>query len=381
MKKLLYLAYFSGIFLVACYSYRTPEYNFDMLPYIALVVKMENKDIPTIHRATYQSVRENVPPEIYQRLTDSVNPYRKKMKENAAYFFGQLPFYMIKPFYTALIYLFYKAGSSLPHATVLPSIIAYLLTSLLLLYWLEKYLSLAPAVILGLLILFSSPFLAVARMSTPDGLSALLLFSAVYFILEKPAPLPLFLLLAASLFARLDNVIACFGLLTLSLFAEGNRKISLRLYFSITIALALCYFLITLSTRSFGWSPFFYNSFRAAGSHFPNWLSYVKEGLYYSHLVPLFLLFVLLLIPFSRDSWIARRHGAAASQAAGPDNGFDRSLTLVLLAILIARFLLYPDPADRYYIAYYEIALILLVRKLCLSEVFLKPAHSQNRKP
>ncbi|MHA4806580.1 hypothetical protein ACX0G9_00665 [Flavitalea flava] len=360
MKKLLYFSYLAGIVLVACYSYKKPDYNFDMLPYIALVVKMDNKDIRSVHRITYQSVWEKVPPGTYRRLTDSVNPFRRKMSEDPLFFSSQLPFYMIKPFYTGLIYLFYKTGLSLPHATVMPSILAYLLTGLLLLHWLENYLSLSSAVVTSLFTLFSAPFLGAARMSTPDLLSGLFLFSAFYFILEKPKTLPLFLLLALSVFTRVDNIIGSICLLTLFAFTSGKEKISLWQYLSLLILLVLCYFSITISTRSFGWSPLFYPSFRASDPHFRNGLSTLIEGLYYSHSLLLLFVLVLLLLsypPFRSDQFRSDHFRS------------DRSFILVILGIIVIRLMLYPDPADRYFLAYYLAALILIVRRWQLKGV------------
>jgi hypothetical protein len=365
LKTVVCIFYFLSISLAAIYTYKKPEYNWDMLPYMALVLNMDYKDEAFIHQAVYNNAKQNIPPKDYAKLVDSSNSYRKRMHETSSVFFTQLPFYIVKPLYLSLVYLFYKAGIALPHATMLPSITAYLLMSILLWRWLQKYLPFYTATAVSLCILLSAPLLGVAAMSGPDGLSAILLFGSLYFILEKPRVFPLFILLIAAIFTRVDNFIAGAGILSLLAFrkdtgsgAPGDTKpISTLLYSSLLLAMAGCYFLITLPVRHYGWSLFYYPAFASHYNFSVLWSNFLN-GLYHSH----FSLFVLLLL------WILLDGPALPGQIT-----IDRQLALTILLIMLARFILYPELSDRFNIPYYLAAIILFARK---RGPFAKTTHS-----
>jgi hypothetical protein len=361
---LICVIYFFCISLVAFYSYKKPEYNWDMLAYMALVVKMGDKNINEIHSITYESAKENIPAEAYQRLTDSSNAYRKKMKESPADFYQQLPFYIVKPLYVIFVYAFYKTGFSLPASTVLPSIVAYFLIGILLLYWLQKCLAVFYAATASLLVMLSPPVLAVARMSTPDCLSALLMFSAFYFIVEKPRFIAMFILLTASVFARVDNIIVFSAILFLLVFANKKEfRISAARYIFMLLLLIVFYFCITSTARNFGWNILYYPSFLhylnlSRGFHTSfsvrEYLkliySAVVTGLYHSY-IAFFLLMVSLM--FYKNGII---HFSRL--------GFEKLFSVTIVIVIAIRFVLHPDISDRFYIAYYLMIIILFVRML-----------------
>src|ERR1700722_1366719 len=162
--------YFFVLLVAAFYSFKKPEYNWDMLPYMALVLKADNADIKTVHDLIYQKAKQNLPSLTYQNLAGA-NDYRKKMSEDALAFNNQLPFYVVKPLYVWVVYMFYKSGFSLTASTILPSIFAFLLCGILLYYWLKKYIGEVYASGMSLFVMLSPPILSTARLSTPDLLS------------------------------------------------------------------------------------------------------------------------------------------------------------------------------------------------------------------
>src|SRR6187549_2702655 len=118
----IYLVFLSCLLPAAIYFYKKPAYNFDMLGYMALVVKIDKPNtIARIHEITYSSARQNIPPEEYKKLTENP-PYRKTFESDPSEFSKVLPNYVVKPLYIWLCWLFYKSGSSLPMATAMPSI-------------------------------------------------------------------------------------------------------------------------------------------------------------------------------------------------------------------------------------------------------------------
>jgi len=97
-----------------------------MLAYMALVVKMENKDINEVHKITYSSAMQNIPTDDYDKLIGG--NLRKGRAESSAEFSSVLPFYAVKPLYVWSSYIFYKAGFNLP-------VSRYSLYSSLFAYW------------------------------------------------------------------------------------------------------------------------------------------------------------------------------------------------------------------------------------------------------
>jgi hypothetical protein len=359
---LVYVLYFFCLLPVAIFAFKKPYYNWDMLPYMAIVVKMEHSDINQIHKITYQSAKDNIPSQEYDYLVANSSEYRKKMAESAVDFYQQLPFYVVKPLYIGSVYLCYKAGYSLPKSTVLPSIISYLLIGLLLFYWLSKYFKLLFACAGGLLIMFSIYMVSIARESTPDCLSAFFIFSAIYFIVEKPSVKFMFLFFLLAIFTRLDNVITCFIILSfLTFIGKWKKEISLRKYLLLSLLIILLYFSITFLTTAFGWSIFYYPTFASSFdlSHsfhatfpFEQYLelmySKALTGMVFSQLTTFLLIILLILYP-----WPAKLQSL----------NFDQLFSLLMILIIIVRFVLFPNISDRFYIAFYLVTLILLIRK------------------
>ena len=122
---LVYFTFLVCLLPVAYFTYKHPAYNFDMLGYMALVVRMDQtKDLGKVHTITYENARRIVPAEEYKKLTETP-AFRKKFASDPLQFQKILPIYSVKPLYIGMCWLFYKAGFSLPAATVMPSILAY----------------------------------------------------------------------------------------------------------------------------------------------------------------------------------------------------------------------------------------------------------------
>jgi hypothetical protein len=372
MKNLFKAAYVLCITVVAIYCLKRPLYNWDMLPYSALILKMDGYDAKKAVAYTYESARQNVPSGPYHLLTDSTNAYRYNLANDPEAFNEQLPFYVVKPLYTSLAYLAYKAGFSLPQATLVPSFISYLLMGFLFFHWLSSYLRFSISFFVSLLIMISSPLIEVAKLSTPDCLSALLLFGSFYFIIEKPS-LPLTLVcLCLSVFARMDNVISCLLLITaIYLSRNWDRELSLRIFLLIIGLFIFCYTMVGLIAWQYGWSIFFYNDF--ANHLHPTYGSMSDFGfkdyfrLMYEHMMSAinrsyFTIFMALHVLNIGRSFLSKKLS------------FDKLFALLIPTILFIRLILYPDISDRFYIAYYLVIVVLLVKNFTplfqLSSVF-----------
>ncbi len=360
-----YLIYFLCLIPIGVFSVKKPAYNWDMLAYMALVIRVEQRDINQIHAMTYDNAKQNIPAEAYVMLTGNPSSYRRRMAENAIDFYGNLPFYTIKPLYTGLTYLFYKIGFSLPFSTVLPSILAYMLIGLLLFHWLKKYIKVFFALAAGLFLMYSIEIVNLGRTSTPDCLSGLLLLAAFYFILEKRSLLFAFPFLVVSVFCRLDNIInSCFILYFLTVTDKWEKKISFKQLILMLGILFGCYFTITYTTaRDFGWNILYYPKliqYFDVSYQFQHSFSLKKYlELAYSHAftallssnLVLFLFIVLLLLinplPVRFNQF-----------------NLEQLFCLILVLIIVIRYVLYPNLDDRFYIAFYLTILVLLVKKI-----------------
>ncbi|MFC0773518.1 hypothetical protein [Terrimonas alba] len=350
------------LLLIAIYAYRRPLYNWDMLGYIALVIQKTHKDVNEIHQKTYSSVKEVVPETNYT-LQIAGNERRKRWAAYPNEFYSILPFYAIKPAYVELVNLAYKMGCSLPIATVLPSILAYILIGFLVFYWLAKYLKFLFAFLVSLFIMYSEPLISLARLSTPDALSALLLLFSFYFIIERPSLKWIFFSMALSIFTRLDNIIPCVCILSfLFLSKNWQNKMQLKSYIIMLSAFIVFYFGITTATlKPFGWNVFYYPTFirhvNLSGIEYSHFSLAGYLELLYSRLitsllhfnVPLFLLFLLFLL-LPSDSRFRKFT-------------FAQQLSLLLGVLILLKFILFPDLSDRFNISYYLVFIILFAKR------------------
>lgn len=364
MRNTIWLSlYLISIFLAGLYAFKRPYYNWDMIAYMAVVVGYDHPDPNYVHDTVYDIAKQQIPGSTYRLLIDGGIEFRKRMVENSNEFYRQMPFYTVKPLYTRFIYLIYKTGVPLIQATVLPSLIGYLLIGILLIRWIKRYLKFPYAILFCLLTMLSAPMWDIARSSTPDCLSAFLVLSAMYFVLEIKSMTLTFIFLFFSILCRLDNVIP--AVMIISLLAFSNKweyKLSVKKYSMMLLLISITYLFITLSTRHFGWNILYYPTFLKSLNlsytfqpqfHFSDYIalgiSQIMTGLFFSH----FLLFmVLALLSFTGKSTPTLR-----------TLDFEQLFLCTVIAIMFIRFVLQPVSSDRFYIAYYLVILILLVKR------------------
>lgn len=369
-KRIFFVVFAVCIFPACLFAFRRPYYNWDMLPYMAIVLKIDQPhlNVKDIHTLTYHIASQQVPGPEYGYLIQST--YRERMAKDAAAFYGQLPFYTVKPLYIGMIYLFYKTGFPLTKSTVFPSIIAYFLMGLLLLYWLRKYIEL-PFSFLGSLLIMYTPFMiSTARLSTPDAVSSLLLFAAFYFIIEKPSVILVFVFLQLSIFARLDNIITSLLILSFLFIArKWQKRISLPQYGIMVGCLVLSYFVITwFAVRPFGGNITYYPDFAStlnlayqhhAGFSFKDYValmySHAITVVVYQHFTFFAFLAFLVIVPAFMNRYKIR---------------FEQWFIVLLTFIILIRFIVFPDLEDRFYISFYLCILILLVKQYTKRNVF-----------
>jgi hypothetical protein len=320
-------------------------------------VVLEYEDSENVHEHVYAIAKNELPPSALEQLTDTTHTYRSTVFHSAETFKQQLPFYVVKPFYTRLVQVFYKSGLPLTKATMMPSLIAYFLMAMLLLYWLEKYFSVLVAAIAAFAIVIWSPILMISRTSGPDALSALLLVGTLYCMLEKRNEAIMYFLLLLSILARLDNILPAVLFIAVHVYYKQHAwKQRIKTGAVLMTGCFLSYFFVAALATNYGWNNFFYSDFyhhlnpeynMDTTFTIQGYLALVKSqfmtGLYYSQL-PLF--FFLSL------AWITFRRRVES----------DTMLIAAIWVIIIVRFILHPVVADRLYVGYYLVILMIVFK-------------------
>ncbi|HVX25623.1 MAG TPA: hypothetical protein VHB70_04740 [Parafilimonas sp.] len=259
-RKFIYL-YALIIFAITVVLGTVPDYNWDMLPYMSIVQKMDGvSSFDQIHETTYSTAQKNLPPKKYKDLVDARDPYRKKMAEDANAFKTQLSFFDIKPVYLIIIFLFYKLGISLTYATVLPSLISFFFINLLSYFWYRKF-NLSFKNLIAVLLVACAISIPLATRSNPDTLACLFLLIGSYLFLETNKLFLCVLFLILSILTRPENVIFSFLLFGIILVGKWKKKIPFYISVGYLLIMAAIYFLIMRNTDYPGWNNLFYHAF------------------------------------------------------------------------------------------------------------------------
>ncbi len=369
----LLLCLYCCILVFACtYSHKKPNYNWDMLPYMVVMLYYDHTDFNAAHDKAYTIIKEQVPEKEYKLLTDTTHAYKKRVMESADALRQQIPYYVVKPLYTGMCYLFYKAGVSLTQATIWPSTICYFFIGLLVFFWLQKYFSTGFSFAVSLTIMFSGPVFSIAFLSTPDALSGLMLLLAVFFLVEKKSVTTSFIFLLLAVASRIDNAIPAIFILTAVRFSNNQDiPFNTKKFVMLSVIICFTYLLITLNATFFGWSLLFYtnvakqlNPGNIVHSSFvlQEYIGLVKAqfmfGLGFSSISMFVFLTILLcwgkpLFNFNRLT-------------------IEQALAVMFIMAIIIRFILEPHIVERIYVPYYVSILIFVSKKYSPAENKLK---------
>lgn len=248
LKSLGALVAFAVLISLACLrAYRYPQYSLDGLSYMANVVAMKGASIREIHETVYREAQSRIPAPVFAHLTGN-DPAEPITEANSArdravnpYHFAEyLPCFAIRPGFTELLYvLHYWLGVSLLKAVIFVPVVSFWLLGWIILAWTSRHIALPYACIISFLVLLTPPMLDdLARGTTPDSLSTLVMLASMFLLFEQRELLAGLILLIASVYIRTDNVLlvilvlaflylAGFGLrlwhvLTLSALAAGS---------------------------------------------------------------------------------------------------------------------------------------------------------------
>lgn len=246
-----------GFALITIVAGLKPFYNWDSLPYSAILLEMDGVPPEKLCDSVYTLAKTHLPEKEYQLLIDKEG-YRTIMQHADEGFYQQLPFYYIKPLYLGAAYLAYQLGFSLPYATVVPSLIAFYLLLLIVYQWTKKHTGSPVAFIICCTLALSLPFSGLARESSPDALSCFFMLYACLASLRKNMTFWVYLLFASAILTRPDNII--FVLLWYSgMWILAFEKLKPLLYGSVLAILA--FILPKFWLDNYSYPVLFYHSF------------------------------------------------------------------------------------------------------------------------
>jgi hypothetical protein len=345
-----------------------PAFNYDLLPYAALSKEMRGAGGKL---ETYRELRAQLGRPRFEKFFLQM-PYRERMLADDAFFDANLPFYRVKPLYVFLCSLVARLiGSDVVATSVVSSIAtaaAVLLSCVIVRRmgaptgsW-QLALPLSWAVAGGL---------TLARLSTPDALAAFLTLLLVWIALAESwtawRAASLILVAGLAVAARIETVLFVVALCTCeAIFRPHHRRVAL-----ITGAAALAsYLTINRLMGSYGYVALLNFTFvdhdrLLVPDLVPHVLGYLRAVVF--GIVELFSggdgPGGLLLLAVGLSAAVAVREWRLRAVAEG---GHFRAsilaLSAALVLYLVARFVLFPEPAERFMTGAYVLAGVLFAR-------------------
>lgn len=268
MKYKVLLFFFISI---ACiYLNKKQYFNWDIEAYMGLVYQLDNPtaDIKKVHTSVYEELRVVEPKkfefDLYEEdETEGAKTYYKILAENPKAYGEELNLFVVKPLYTIVSYLLYKAGFALSTSVYMISIISFVLIVILVFTFLSELLRNEKlALVFTLFFTLFSPVLHSARHSTPDMLSCLLLLLG-FFILFKHKSIFWFTIIAMLNICTRPDYIIFYGLFYAGIFLYTKiKKSKFQLYEIILGLVFVCTtFLLVNSLTQIPWKILVMNQF------------------------------------------------------------------------------------------------------------------------
>ncbi len=313
------------------FSFYNNFFNWDIAAYMGVVLGYNGIPVAEAHQQAYSIIQHQFPPDAASALLHE-SAYREHCFADASFYAQQLSFYRVKPLFTGSAYLLYKCGLPLWTALRIPAAIGFAGLATVLLLWLNRMLKPGFSHLVAVLLL-SGYATQLARLVTPDALSAFLVLLLFYLLMVMPqrkilAWSVLFLLALC----RIDNLVLSLPLAYFQFTASG-KQVSPKHLKEFALVSAVILLAATALPLFFGnrLSWFFEYSFTQSG------MEYVKQlgrsvRQFSGTLFPILLPFVLVTLPIRNAMWA-------------------RFLLMIAFAVII-RWLLFPAFQERFFVGY-----------------------------
>lgn len=181
-RQLPYTLLVAGILLAASLVLaRRPYYNWDMFPYMAIIMASPEVPFAVTHQRVYREAQSHMPEYDYKAIAAR----QPELKEDPTAFEAILRYHTLKPGYTAVAGLLFYLGVNPLAATWLPSIISYFMLGLVLFSWSRKLAPVPAAALFTFVIVLAPPMIDLARYSSPDMLCALVFTAGFVLVLRN----------------------------------------------------------------------------------------------------------------------------------------------------------------------------------------------------
>ncbi|NGN40801.1 hypothetical protein G6N74_06965 [Mesorhizobium sp. CGMCC 1.15528] len=345
--------FFLATFLfVGAYTWVRPDYNWDMVAYVATALENRTESPEQLHAETWKAIGEGARESQLYNLQYG-NPYNRHQWENPADFESQLSMYRVKIGYIELLRVLGPV-TGIVTAAILSSVLPLLGVGLICLLWLRQENALQGAIFLAPLLVVADLFHMTTAV-TPDMLLAVVSMGAIYLLARKQ-DIAACLLLFLSVFVRPDNIILIFALL-LTAIAFGWRILPIAVTF--VASFAACMLIAKFGGHPGWWAHFYFSCVEIQNSmanfHPDFSLAAFVRG--YARGVTVALidndwppLFLAILAGWAL-LWRAGRTGT----------GRENALMFALAIGTLGKFASFPLPDDRFYFVFLAGMAMLLV--------------------
>lgn len=252
MDRLSAILFLGMVLLIAVYTCVRPDYNWDMVAYVAAALEDTITDPVALHAETWKEIEVGAQPAQLYEIQQG-NPYNVHQWTNPVDFESQLSMYRVKVGYIWVLELLAPVLGLVKGAIAI-SILSTLLVGALCFAWLRSADAMQGALILGPALIVADLF-HMATAITPDMLLAVVSLTAIY-MLSRGRDLAACLLFFASVFVRPDNIVVIFAFLIAAI-AFGWRYLPLLATFA--ASLAACVFISETSGHPGWWTHFYFS--------------------------------------------------------------------------------------------------------------------------
>ena len=227
-------------------------YNWDAVAYTMAVQLDEGKSSDEAHRYTYKTLKDEIDTGLFQTLCCD-GKYRQDQFDSPENLKSMMPMYALKPGYIALIKAV-KLFTGLNEYQSMKYISIFSTLIMTLLFFITFFFQKNFLQFLWIPLAFFSQFLFLAKLMTPDAVTALLFLISVMFLVRKKLYTS-YLLMAITLTFRPDMIVAAGLAGLLPIFNKDFRMPILNSIMFLSI-----YFYISASISHNGWWSHFYTS-------------------------------------------------------------------------------------------------------------------------
>ncbi|MCB0699413.1 MAG: hypothetical protein H6551_12545 [Chitinophagales bacterium] len=198
---------FGLLLVVVVATTARPSYmGMDPVSYMSVALSYGTNNIDEIHTTVFDEIKRVCPPNVVWEYTSKESP-RSKMYYDVTHFEWKMGYHRVKPLYTALIFLFYKAGFSLSAAAAIPCVASVCLLLLILMAWLLRIVPRPWVYLIVIGVAISPVVISLKNLITPDALATMLAFAMFFAISAKCNKYVVIALMVLMLLARIDYAV------------------------------------------------------------------------------------------------------------------------------------------------------------------------------